>query len=147
MSKFAELIERLEKAPGPDRELDRAIADLVFNLEWKPYGPRARKCWGYRRGTDDVVFYGEDSIPTFTASIDAALTLVPPTYTTSVHSDEDETLPTGITLQSFAPDQHEAEVIYFPTWNVEPPPLGVGYAGSLAIALCIAALKAREAQS
>ena len=51
-----ELIARLEAAAGPDRELDAAIA-----------------------GTDPntVQWHSEDETPRYTASIDAALTLVP----------------------------------------------------------------------
>ena len=51
-----ELIARLEAATGPDRELDAAIA-----------------------GTDAATaqWHSEDETPFYTASIDAALTLVP----------------------------------------------------------------------
>lgn len=59
-----ELIERLEKATGPDRELDLAIGQLLppphpFSLSIEQ-----------QRG-------GKPPVPAFTASIDAALTLVP----------------------------------------------------------------------
>jgi hypothetical protein len=49
---LTELIERLEKATGPDRELDAAIRDAL-------YSPSARVGW-----------------PPYTASLDAALALV-----------------------------------------------------------------------
>jgi hypothetical protein len=73
----SELIERLEKATGPDRELDACI----FLLQWP----------GYRLQTDCEPFpdqvepgriqeiggFAHRTAPAFTASIDAALTLVP----------------------------------------------------------------------
>ena len=67
-----DLIERLEKATGPDRNLD---ADIASSVGWSP-GP------GYTRKSDDSWRLGNwiNSVqwaPLYTASIDAALTLVP----------------------------------------------------------------------
>lgn len=125
MSEFAALIERLEKATGPDSELDQ---EIWFSLEQplpdEPVGFPIR----------------------YTASIDAALTLVPPSHVTDVHDDEDKCFPTGFSITSLCGSEYQAEVIYHPTWNVEPPPLGEGYSPTPAIALCIAALKARKAE-
>lgn len=59
MTDLSELIERVEKATGPDRELDAAIA-AHFDL---PYGPRP-------------VGGSEWLSAHFTASVDAALELV-----------------------------------------------------------------------
>lgn len=73
----ADLISRLERATCHDPSLDRAIADVVFDIEWKPYRQRARKLWGFKRGTDDTIFYGEDSVPHYTHSLEAALSLLP----------------------------------------------------------------------
>ena len=75
-SSLGDLIARLEKATGPDRELDC----LIFELHHKLLTPE-------RRGT----YYGEptgqyfdldgnplpERAPFFTSSIDAAMTLVP----------------------------------------------------------------------
>lgn len=55
---LSQLIERLEGAAGPSRELDRAIYDAVEWLQ-RP----------------------EDEPPAYTASVDAALTLVPEGWT------------------------------------------------------------------
>lgn len=60
-----DLIDRLEKAAGPDRELDRAIAAAI--IQWPT-------------GIDgDAVMGMQDAehLTPYTSSIDAALTLVP----------------------------------------------------------------------
>ncbi len=132
-----ELISALEKSTGPDRALDRAIADYVYDLEWKPYCSGARKLWGFRRGTDHTVFYGVDKITKFTHSIDDALTLVPD----------------GWIVEELRQWRSKDNVIY---WECA---LSGGndyvYCGNFqdsdrppnaAIALCIAALKARESR-
>ena len=74
-----DLIERLEKATGPDRELDAAI--------WLATTPGAtRRQWSYTHtatGMDCDVDETRDSagalitVPEYTASLDAALTLMP----------------------------------------------------------------------
>lgn len=63
-----DLIERLEKASGPDRELDWRIAEKFDIPErwptsalWPPFMPKSKY---------------DKSIPSFTASIDAAVALV-----------------------------------------------------------------------
>lgn len=141
------LIERLEKASGPDRELGARIICAVRGLQYVCHEGR---------GTDlnphqiDICAEQDGSRFSFwsvdpTGSIDAALTLVPPTYTTGVHSDRPETFPTGWSIDQLCDSEFLAEITYFPTRNVEPLTLGEGYAISPAIALCIAALKARSA--
>lgn len=99
-----ELIERLEKATVPDRALD-----------WEIH---------LRNGVEGVGAYGRH--PTYTTSVDAALTLVPPHHLWSLRQ--------GI----------EARAI---VWMLETdyderdPP--TGYTTTFpAMALCIAALKA-----
>jgi len=135
------LIERLEKASGPDRELDLAIQLEVF-----PNGEIA-SLTQYRRGFDGLAgmawgiyhggsvafekrddqgrcFYnGGYQLPHYTSSLDAAMTLVPSEYKV----DAQRTNSDG----------------YACVW---------GFAGNRsvraatpALALCIAALKAREA--
>jgi hypothetical protein len=78
-SRLSELIARLEAAKEESRELDIAIFEEVFDCEPRRYSdnPRARLKWWYKRGTDRVVAYNAGEIPCFTASLDAALTLVP----------------------------------------------------------------------
>src|SRR5690348_8789107 len=59
------LAERCEKAAGPDRDLDEAIA-LIFG--WR----LVAKGWVRDPGGNS-----KDELPRFTASLDAAMTLVP----------------------------------------------------------------------
>lgn len=137
-----DLISRLEKAAGPDRGIDARIWLACEPCELPDCFSDAKQ-----RIADRIISgSGDDGeCPPYTSSIDAALTLVPPTYTTSVHSDRPETFPTGWSIDQLCDSEFQAEITYFPTWNVEPPTLGEGYAISPAIALCIAALKARSA--
>lgn len=111
------LIERLEKATGPDRELDLAIAlavcpnVLVAKRDTLTGALRDYTYWEY------------------TASIDAALTLVPPEWMWALHGGKGSCLGAQLNL----PDVETPEVEIF-----------VDDAASVAIALCIAALKARR---
>ena len=62
---LSELIERLEKATGPDRELDERIGGAAG----------VSICWPW---TDqDGRYIPRIDVPRYTASLDAALTLVP----------------------------------------------------------------------
>lgn len=103
------LIERLEAASGPDRDLDMRIADL--GREWKLPGSATP---GYA--------------PMFTASLDAALTLVPEGHKWVLHSDGCA----GVKLCDMGDD--------------DDLPTGEDWAATPALALCIAALKARGVQ-
>lgn len=76
-----ELIERLEKAAGPDRELDVAIAVAIdgYVLEKRE---RDRKLWLYREesgpryyGRKDPEYGVSGEYPRLTSSIDAAVAL------------------------------------------------------------------------
>jgi hypothetical protein len=81
----ADLIERLEKASGPDRELD---ADIFFHLECEPIPPEGLDMsWAYegapRAMPGDKWNFHRDGIPSdgtlspaYTASIDAVVALV-----------------------------------------------------------------------
>lgn len=125
-----DLIERLEKATCPDRKLEHDIANAVLDLEWRPYSERrrVRKLWGYKRGTDHVLFYSEASVPEYTASLDAALTLVPKEfYEAALFIGQNST---GVELSLVKGDGGAC----------------VGGHRAPAVALCIAALKARAAQ-
>ncbi len=100
-SSLSHLIERLEKATGPDRELDASINLEVFSQIALPDAPQ------------------------YTSSIDAAMTLVPEGM------EKDFTDLYGVARVSVG-------------INANPGPFyGTHEGGSLAIALCIAALKAQ----
>jgi hypothetical protein len=66
-----ELIERLEKATGPDRELDGAIA---LSLGWT-FQKMKGDSKPYYRKPGETTYYMRSEVPAYTASIDAALTL------------------------------------------------------------------------
>lgn len=66
---MTDLIERIESAKGPSRELDAEIAPLV-GLRVVDEGHPIGRCFYDKLG------HGVP-LPSFTASIDAALTLVP----------------------------------------------------------------------
>jgi hypothetical protein len=77
----SELIARLEAATGPDRELDAAIAVASGQYVFEKRG-RDRQEWFYSTTRDydrRCLYYGGTARPleAYTASIDAALTLVP----------------------------------------------------------------------
>ena len=114
------LIERLESAPEGSRELDGEIALL---LGWKKtidgfYNSRWKDPAGQLQGNIP---------PAFTTSIDAALTLVPEGWRWDIGPWD---------------DQIRAEI-----WNHtedETKEQYCGFASTPALALCIAALKARS---
>ena len=111
-SSLSDLIARLEKATGPDRELD---ADIALQFDWT-------EC----PGDNWIGPQGEIAVPAYTSSIDAAMTLVPKGM------EKDFTDLYGVARASVG-------------INANPGPFyGTHEGGSLAIALCIAALKARS---
>jgi hypothetical protein len=134
MTELSAIIERLERAAGPDRELDGDIAlaiDLVpAHHEREPKassiydGGHFHHVWSAERPNE----YDQEgrgyTAPAYTASLDAAMTLA----------------------EGFG-----GQVTFFKDGTAkaflwQPYPLAVeGKAASPAIALCIAALKAREA--
>ena len=63
------LAGRVEAATGPDRELDAAIANAV--------GAEHGQKSGWSNGENGDYFVIDECAPRYTASIDAALTLVP----------------------------------------------------------------------
>ena len=126
-----ELIERLEKAEGPDAELDKCI---MMAVDYKEYERR----WWAARPDDIAARYmskdqqkqmAEDNwiAPPYTASIDAALTLVPDGHASAVGTmafKDSDKLP----------------------WATYWTPQGWPYsteAATPALALCAAALRAR----
>jgi len=124
-SSLSDLIARLEKATGPDDALDFEIA-MACNID-------IRRCCGQGRpvSSDGITITGEECcddpswVPDqYTASLDAAMTLVPKGM------EKDFTDLYGVARVSVG-------------INAEPGPFyGTHEGGSLAIALCIAALKA-----
>lgn len=75
------LAERCEQAAGPDREFDVAIARA---LGWKPlYRDDYSKWWppaaveDSRARKRSILHHPTQPLPAFTASLDAAVTLVP----------------------------------------------------------------------
>lgn len=133
-----DLIARLEKAEGPDRKVDLAISlainyrsafDEVVRAVWSPMADDIEvfDAQGRRGFLDPAQF-----VPLWTRSIDAALTLVPESC--DVRRFVDDPSGTGWTLSQF-----RGGVVLT---------RGVGVTADLpALALCIAALKARKTES
>lgn len=122
---LSDLIARLEKATGPDRELGN---DVLLACGWVCEehgngGPDTYLTWAPSADDDDFM---DGDQPDPTSSIDAAMTLVPKGM------EKDFTDLYGVARVSVG-------------INANPGPFyGTHEGGSLAIALCIAALKARS---
>ena len=115
---YQDLIARLEKATGPAWQLD---ADIAVGMGWALDESDQLYPWANPNG--DLL----EDCPHYTASIDAALTLVPEGWTRFVDATAPECL---IDVELFAPGKG---------------PLTKGSHRCESIALCIAALKARQA--
>lgn len=123
-----ELIARLEAATGPCRELDVAISVAVgrddettllrYTNGTEKRVPTSRNCWG-----------GQVDSPRYTASIDAALTLVPEGFCWEVRKGY---VPEA-TVWQIGCEYDEGSGRTLPHAQAPTP----------AIALCIAALRAR----
>jgi hypothetical protein len=125
-----DLIERLEKATGPDQELDLAVA-MACQIDCRKCCGRGVAVWAH----DGNGIVGEeccgnpDVCPAnYTASLDAALTLVPEGWAAILY--------TGAGT---------AELYERPPAKVRGIQFRASDRPSIAIALCIAALKARDA--
>lgn len=129
-----ELIARLEKATGPDRELDAEIASAVGWCPRDGYTRQSDNSW--RSPSGDIS--GVTWAPQYTASIDAARTLVPENFSFELTQSAVE-----------PPAMARARL-----WDWRRGPLAVDPGNEwksegnrpLAIALCIAALKARAGE-
>lgn len=108
-----ELIAALEKAEGPSRELDQAVGICAKNIGRDPALPQV---------------IGVANCAEYTASIDAALTLVPDEFDWYVSSEFHGT-------KWFATVTSKDRLHHF---------VARGVLSSPAIALCIAALNARK---
>jgi len=124
-----ELITRLEKATGPDRGLDCRIAHAVKPIQFDDtYGPET---WDDQQWRMAAGIY---QIPLYTKSIDAALTLVPDGWTWE--------------CTEFDKAKYRATLSFkgngaAPERTVDSCDVDGKDAPTPAIALCIAALKAR----
>jgi hypothetical protein len=144
MDKLLELAERCEAAEGADRELDIAIA---LGLPSATYGDKAGRFYNagpYYDGADDRIgFEAEDGstvvpggapdmlVRPYTASLDAAMTLVPEGHKWVVQQNDSD----KPGRQHFAELRRGHMTSYdkaFPVWATTP-----------ALALCAAALRAR----
>jgi hypothetical protein len=128
MSDITALIERLEQASGPDRELDVAIfreigAPVPFQFANKLFAltyDEAEQCYFAPAGDMRVRY----EPPAYTASIDAALTLVP------------EGMEWHVGHEDGAPFAHVHRPGEYDSGLID--------AATPVIAICIASLRARE---
>lgn len=139
-----DLITRLEKATGPDRELDALIWCAVFapktayvkqspiNGAWCIYNGES-----YRNPGQPALWEDNNSrVQPVTSSIDAAMTLVPEKHYWTVSAGLDDNGPPRGLEGSFSAECPPVPFSITPrTWAKHP-----------AIALCIASLKARAQQ-
>lgn len=129
-----DLIERLEKATGPDRELDGLIFQEVGGDHWLNAMRRSQEPSGCPLEIAEVT--ARTYAPSFTASIDAALTLVP------------EGMWWLIGAGQTRPDEplYGAQ-IRKPGFSTGGEVVSEAEHSCMAVALCMAALKARNATS
>lgn len=146
MTALSDLIARLEAAKEGSRELDRKIA---FAVNWNGF-----------QNEDQIYKENADDIPNWTQSLDAALTLVPEGWGAEIFWHDGATAadayvdlrlpnprwkepdcPTEL-LSTYAALVSSYEDDDRPINPDEPYPLP--RAKPLALALCIAAMKARE---
>ncbi|TZG25628.1 hypothetical protein [Sphingomonas montanisoli] len=113
---LAELAARVEWLSGPDREVD---ADIAVAIRWSP------------AGIDESLFFSEEirplyayKVPKFTASLDAAMTLVPDDYDWAVFRTNG-----GLTVHAWCGSREDV------------------FGDTPALALTAAALRARASQS
>lgn len=118
MTDLKQLIERLEQATGPDSNLDTMIAD-----------------WHWRAKRKEPFSWYPWTVPAYTRSLDAAMQLVPraegvhwPWVTMSTSNPND---PKGCNAMLWLDNHRKVH----------------GQAPTLALALCIAALRAREGET
>jgi hypothetical protein len=116
------LARRVEEAAGADRALDAEIHEAVTTFPARIGGP------GWHDGALVVpAFPGWIPLPAYTASLDAAMSLVPDKW--------------GTTLDIKASDRNRCEArLWFDGEGVRPVR---GVAATPALALCAAALRAR----
>ena len=141
MTPHSDLIERLKRATGPDRELDALIACEVFYHTLRPARPNDHKeaQHGYAPGPGDIWcptgFLIADS---YTRNIDAALTLVPEGW-------QYQLLHTSA-LPRVSGRKYHASIALMSGTGWTQGKYYDGDADTLALSICIAALQAKSAQ-
>lgn len=122
MTDLEQLAERCEKASGPDRELDIEIA-IASGLYVKEKRGSDRKEWFYptdgKGWRHSPYSLGFERLPSFTASLDAAMTLVPEGYDWAVFRTNG-----GLTVHAWCGSREDV------------------FSSTPALALCAAALRA-----
>lgn len=132
-----ELAERVEKASGPDRELDRLIDPIARSdvVEW-PGGGLARKLHDGRHVVHSAAHY--------TASLDAAMTLVPEGWSVARIGQDDEKLWWVELRRGFITSFDKVAIgknsVWAPHWDCEPPARGLHGAALALTAACLRAL-------
>lgn len=121
------LIDKLSALTGPDRECDSLIFKALFpERDWVTFEENGVDIWWSRCPHDSCAF---DGPPAYTASIDAAMTLLAPNTLYAIGSMEDGPF-TRL------------------CWPMPDGSYSGGYveasAATPAIALCVASLKARN---
>lgn len=127
-----DLIERIEKAEAGSRELDAEIAVALYGGEiiWKQAN-YTMEVYPARRAPspNHVGGFANNPVEYFTTSVDAALTL----------------RPEGLAWAGEFSDYNYAN-FWLDTQDYDGRPLGEGRGNSPALAICAAALRARESQ-
>lgn len=119
-----DLIARLEEAARPDRGLD---AEIALSIGWTFHRDPFFEFWREPDGTDADDEHEEP--PQFTASLDAAMTLVPEGMMWFLgHLDPSD--------MRFCATMSERGNVGVSTWR--------GFSSTATLALCIAALKAKS---
>ena len=124
-----ELIARIEAASGPDRELDKEILTTFLGYRDIMGGGTL-----FDRGNDG--YWNEETLPSPTGSIDAALALVPDGMLWMVTN-------TGVD-DPHKPDFSKATAVVA-DWQRSASDIDDRSAATPALALCAAALRARAA--
>lgn len=127
------LAERCWKAEGPDRELDRAIAPII-GIRVVDEGHPLGRCYYDENG------HGVP-LPLFTASIDAAMTLVPDAYRLTSLAEYGQGL--GRLVGKWGCVLVPRNLEGLDTFEKQFATMADAKAATPALALCAAALKAR----
>lgn len=145
MTDYASLIERLEKADGPDREIDRDLWEAITgecthrktHFVYLENDERELECSDCGADT-----YGKDKWSGLTSSLDAALGLVErklPGWVWKLSTDGDAS----------APDHKAHATLASEVWADPGAGMGVvtyGHAPTPALAVCLALLRALSEQ-